>query len=60
MIWGGAARNFYKFVYLCVIIVYVGGGVELPSHYPQWKVEFYKLEAPSALQTSLNKLVEGR
>ena len=42
-----------------IITVYIGGGVELPSHYPQWKLEYYKLEAPSALQISLNKLVEG-
>ena len=40
--------------------VSVGGGVELPSHYPQWKVEYYKMESPGVLQTSLNKLVEGR
>ena len=39
--------------------VSAGGGVELPSHYPQWKVEYIKTDMPSALQSSLNKLVEG-
>ena len=40
-------------------MTYVGGGVELPSHYPQWKLEYLKIETPAALQSSLNKLVEG-
>lgn len=36
-----------------------GGGVELPSHYPQWKVEYGKLEPPPSLLASLNKLIEA-
>ena len=36
-----------------------GGGVELPSLYPQWKVEYGGLESIHHLQSSLNKLLEG-
>jgi len=36
-----------------------GGGVETPAHYPQWKVEHANFDPPSALQGSLNRLMEG-
>jgi len=36
-----------------------GGGVELPAHYPQWKVEHAKFEAPAVIQASFMKLLEG-
>ena len=36
-----------------------GGGIELPAHYPQWKVEHGKMEPPNIILASLNKLMEG-
>jgi len=36
-----------------------GGGVELPAHYPQWKVEYGRMETPNIILASLNKLVEA-
>jgi len=39
--------------------VAAGGGVELPAHYPQWKVEYGRMEPPNIILASLNKLVEG-
>ena len=44
---------------LLVMIHPAGGGIELPEHYPQWKVEFAKMDPPSGIQASLNKLCEG-
>ena len=46
-------------LYTAVLLPPPGGGVELPSHYPQWKVEYGKLEPPPSLLASLNKLIEG-
>lgn len=36
-----------------------GGGIELPAHYPQWKVEFGKMDTPSTILASLVKLIEA-
>lgn len=36
-----------------------GGGVEFPSNYSQWRVEYASLESLSKLQTSYNKLIEA-
>ena len=41
------------------ILTCTGGGVELPVHYPQWKVEHGKMEPPNIILASLNKLMEG-
>ena len=37
----------------------LGGGVEMPEHYPQWKVEHAKFETPTVIQSSFTRLVEG-
>ena len=44
---------------MCISFV-AGGGIELPSHYPQWRVEHLKLDTPNVIQSSLNKLKEGK
>lgn len=36
-----------------------GGGVEEPSHYPQWKVEYAGMDPPSTIQSSLSKLLDA-
>ncbi|XP_064382169.1 myotubularin-related protein 9-like [Halichondria panicea] len=36
-----------------------GGGTEIPSHYPQWRVEYAKLDSPLLLQASLTKLLDA-
>lgn len=41
------------------LLTCTGGGVELPVHYPQWKVEHGKMEPPNIILASLNKLMEG-
>ena len=42
-----------------LILIDLGGGVEFPSNYSQWRVEYASLESLSKLQTSYNKLIEG-
>ena len=37
----------------------IGGGVESPAHYPQWKVEHAKFESPTVIQASFCKLIDG-
>jgi myotubularin-related protein 9 len=36
-----------------------GGGVELPAHYPQWRVEYGKMESRAGLAASLVRLREA-
>jgi myotubularin-related protein 9 len=36
-----------------------GGGVELPAHYPQWRVEYGKMEGVAGLAASLARLREA-
>lgn len=33
--------------------------MELPTQYPQWKVEHAKFEPPTVIQASFSKLLEG-
>ncbi len=40
--------------------MYAGGGTEIPSHYPQWRVEYAKFDSPILLQGSLTKLLDGK
>ncbi len=42
-----------------IVICCSGGGTEIPSHYPQWRVEYAKLDSPLLLQASLTKLLDG-
>ena len=42
-----------------ILTLVVGGGVELPSLYPQWRVEYSGLESPRHIHASLTKLLEG-
>ena len=37
----------------------IGGGVELPAHYPQWRVEYGKMEGVAGLAASLARLREA-
>ena len=36
-----------------------GGGVEFPSNYSQWRVEYASLESIPNIQASFTKLIEG-
>ena len=42
-----------------MLSIYVGGGVEPESHYPQWKREYQNIERYTALNDSIAKLAEG-
>ena len=41
------------------VYVFIGGGVEPESHYPQWKRVYQNIERFSALNDSVAKLAEG-
>ena len=38
----------------------LGGGVEVPSNYSQWKVEYASLDKLSNIRVSFTKLIEGK
>ena len=42
-----------------MLSIYIGGGVEPESHYPQWKREYRNIERYTALNDSIAKLAEG-
>ena len=42
-----------------MLSIYIGGGVEPESHYPQWKREYQNIERYTALNDSIAKLAEG-
>ena len=42
-----------------MILPVAGGGVELPAHYPQWRVEYGKMEGVAGLAASLARLREA-
>ena len=37
----------------------VGGGVEVPAHYPQWRLEYGMMDSPAGLASSLARLREA-
>ena len=42
------------------MIFLTGGGTELPERYPQWKLVYGDMEAPTGIMTSLEKLMTGK
>ena len=41
------------------ILILLGGGVEFPSNYSQWRVEYGSMESITNIQSSYLKLIEG-
>ena len=40
-------------------ILILGGGVEFPSNYSQWRVEYGSMESITNIQSSYIKLIDG-
>lgn len=56
------AKGNYEMKVPCTLLrslVAAGGGVELPAQYPQWRVEYGKMESPVGLASSLARLREA-
>ena len=54
--WNSVFFTIFSLVYIAFLL---GGGVEVPSNYSQWKVEYASLDKLTNIQASFTKLIEG-